>query len=74
MPERKDPFSPEERLQRGQSLPLGDTGDGDTGVPANEQGISNRVGDQGEADAAEPGPDADADGDELEELDKELRR
>jgi hypothetical protein len=26
--------------------PLGDTGDGDTGVPANEQGISNRPGDK----------------------------
>ena len=26
--------------------PLGDTGDGDTGVPADEQGISNRPGDR----------------------------
>jgi hypothetical protein len=28
--------------------PLGDTGDGDTGVPDGEQGISNRAGDKGE--------------------------
>ena len=26
--------------------PLGDTGDGDTGVPEDEQGISNRAGDR----------------------------
>jgi len=32
------------------SEPLGDTGDGDTGVPENEQGISNRAGDQAEDD------------------------
>lgn len=35
-----------ERPNLGQSIPLGDTGDGDTGVPDNEQGISNRAGDQ----------------------------
>ena len=28
--------------------PLGDTGDGDTGVPKGEQGISNRAGDEAE--------------------------
>jgi hypothetical protein len=28
--------------------PLGDTGDGDTGVPGDEQGISNRAGDMAE--------------------------
>ena len=28
--------------------PLGDTGDGNTGVPAGEQGISNRPGDRDE--------------------------
>ena len=33
--------------------PLGDTGDGDTGVPEFEQGISNRPGDRaGDASAA----------------------
>jgi hypothetical protein len=36
---------------------LGDTGDGDTGVPEGEQGISNRAGDKAE----------DTDGDEFEE-------
>ena len=36
----------EERPKQGQSVPLGDTGDGETGVPADEQGISNREGDQ----------------------------
>lgn len=37
--------------------PLGDTGDGDTGVPEGEQGISNRAGDTAE----------DTDPDEFEE-------
>ena len=36
----------EERPKQGQSVPLGDTGDGETGVPADEQGISNREGDR----------------------------
>ena len=36
---------------------LGDTGDGDTGVPESEQGISNRAGDKAE----------DTDADEFEE-------
>jgi len=31
------------------AVPRGDTGDGNTGVPANEQGISNRPGDKDEA-------------------------
>ena len=42
--------------------PLGDTGDGDTGVPEDEQGISNRAGDSAE----------DADDDEFEEDADEL--
>jgi hypothetical protein len=42
--------------------PLGDTGDGDTGVPEDEQGISNRAGDRAE----------DADEDEFEEDADEL--
>jgi hypothetical protein len=46
--------------------PLGDTGDGDTGVPENEQGISNRAGDQAEDDDAE---EFEEDFDELDESD-----
>jgi hypothetical protein len=38
-----------DRSDRRRRGPLGDTGDGDTGVPATEQGISNRRGDK-EAD------------------------
>ena len=34
------------RASQGQSIPKGDTGDGATGVPAQEQGISNRPGDR----------------------------
>jgi len=41
-----DRISDDERPNLGQSVPLGDTGDGDTGVPDNEQGISNRAGDR----------------------------
>ena len=33
--------------------PLGDTGDGDTGVPESEQGISNRAGDKAQGTADE---------------------
>jgi len=46
--------------ERGQ--PLGDTGDGDTGVPDGEQGISNRAGDRSE----------DADDEEFEDYVDEL--
>jgi hypothetical protein len=35
----------EDRARHGQSLAMGDTGDRDTGVPADSQGISNRAGD-----------------------------
>jgi hypothetical protein len=35
-------------LEDERAQPLGDTGDGDTGVPDGEQGISNRAGDKGE--------------------------
>jgi hypothetical protein len=35
----------EDRARHGQSLAMGDTGDRDTGVPADSQGISNRPGD-----------------------------
>ena len=37
-------------LQKQKAQPLGDTGDGDTGVPDAEQGISNRAGDREEED------------------------
>ena len=40
----------EERASRGQSLAMGDTGDGDTGVKSDTQGISNRPGDTPEDD------------------------
>ena len=39
----------EERVKRGQSAPFGDTGEGDTGVAADEQGISNRPGDRAQS-------------------------
>lgn len=45
------------RIRQGQSSARGATGDGDTGVPAGEQGMSNRPGDvdvvPDEDDAAE---------------------
>jgi hypothetical protein len=51
--------------------PRGDTGDGDTGVPADEQGISNRPGDTDLSDAAgEFDDDEDEDDDETEEDDE----
>ena len=62
MPQKTDVLTAEERAKRGQSVPLGDTGDGDTGVPDDEQGISNRPGDEDE-DPDEMEPDADEDDD-----------
>jgi hypothetical protein len=54
-----------ERIRSGQSAARGATGDGQTGVPAGDQGISNRPGDAGgpdDDDALEvQGPDPDAD-------------
>jgi len=54
--------------------PLGDTGDGDTGVPEFEQGISNRPGDRagdagGTVEAKNGNDDVDL---EDEDLDEEL--
>jgi hypothetical protein len=43
MPKRTQPETPA-------GGPLGDTGDGNTGVPDDEQGISNRPGDRAEDD------------------------
>jgi hypothetical protein len=51
----------------GQSLPLGDTGGGQTGVPAGEQGISNRPGDHAVGTAAEE----DEDDEDLEDEDED---
>jgi hypothetical protein len=58
--------------------PLGDTGDGDTGVPEFEQGISNRPGDRaadavtaGDEDDGDSG-DATDDGDENETTDEDI--
>jgi hypothetical protein len=69
---KQNPTSDEqERIRRGQSAALGDTGDGRTGVPAGEQGISNRPGDTGvasDADATEgedDEPDDDAPDDDV---------
>lgn len=42
----------QDRAAQGQSLALGDTGDRQTGVDADQQGISNRAGDVPENDAA----------------------
>jgi hypothetical protein len=47
--------------------PLGDTGDGDTGVPDGEQGISNRAGDKGEDADDEEFEEDEEDFDELDE-------
>jgi hypothetical protein len=68
----KNVIPDEQRPFQGQSLPLGDTGDGNTGVPSGEQGISNRPGDQpdGMSALADESPDED-DEDEDDELDDE---
>jgi len=49
MPQKKHTIATEDRRKSGQSVPLGDTGEGDTGVPDDEQGISNRPGDKDDA-------------------------
>ena len=48
-----------ERPDLGQSVPLGDTGDGETGVSENEQGISNRLGDRDTAELMKDEDDTD---------------
>lgn len=69
MANTKNAIPAEQRPLIGQSLPLGDTGDGDTGVPSGEQGISNRPGDQ--PDAVSAGADDEADEAEDDESDDE---
>jgi hypothetical protein len=59
-------ISDEQRPMLGQSFPLGDTGSGQTGVPAGEQGISNRPGDH----AVELAGDEDEDDEDLEDEDE----
>ena len=69
MAHTKNSIPDEQRPFHGQSLPLGDTGDGDAGVPSDEQGISNRPGDRpdGMSAQADESPDEDeADEDEVE--------
>jgi hypothetical protein len=51
-------------LDAERAQPRGDTGDGDTGVPEGEQGISNRAGDKAEDMDAD---ELEADVDELDE-------
>jgi hypothetical protein len=48
MPQKKNAIATEDRRKTGHGVPLGNTGDGDTGVPDDEQGISNRPGDRDE--------------------------
>jgi hypothetical protein len=69
----KNSIADEQRPFHGQSLPLGDTGDGDTGVPSDEQGISNRPGDEadGRGVQADESPDEE-DEDEVEIDDEDL--
>ena len=62
----QNPESHEEgRIRSGQSAARGATGDGQTGVPTGEQGISNRPGDADDPDDDDAldvqGPDPDAD-------------
>lgn len=60
----------QERIRLGQSAAHGATGDGRTGVPAGEQGISNRPGDAEAASAGEEAEDVEAD-DEDETADED---
>jgi hypothetical protein len=64
-------ISDEQRQAPGQSVPLGDTGDGNTDVPAAEQGISNRPGDRAAEVVAEENEDDEEPGDDEEEDDDE---
>ena len=63
MPPKKNIVAIEDRRKAGQGLPLGDTGDGNTGVPDDQQGISNRPGDQDD-DMNDDDLDVDPDADE----------
>lgn len=64
MTRKQNTIATEDRRQTGQGVPLGDTGDGDTGVPEDQQGISNRPGDQDDKDTDDEDIDVDPDADE----------
>jgi len=68
MTQPKNIFSIDDRRKTGQSVPLGDTGDGDTGVPDDQQGISNRPGDQDDEDLDDDDVDVDPDADEGDDV------
>ena len=74
MPNPKMNEAEQDRISRGQSVAIGDTGDGTTGVPGDEQGISNRPGDRDLAGDAEAVIERNEDSapDDEEELDDEL--
>ena len=46
MPQKKHTIATDDRRKTGHSVPLRDTSDGNTGVPADPQGISNRPGNE----------------------------
>jgi hypothetical protein len=73
MANTKDPITEDQRPFHSQSLPLGDTGDGSTGAPSEEQGISNRPGDRpdGMSVQEEESPDEDEDDEDEVEVDDE---
>ncbi len=64
MSPKKNIVAIEDRRKAGQGFPLGDTGDGNTGVPDDQQGISNRLGDQDGDDLDDDDLDEDPDADE----------
>jgi hypothetical protein len=64
---KRERISDEQRPMLGQSFALGDTGSGQTGVPAGEQAISNRPGDH----AVELAGDEDEDDEDLEDEDED---
>jgi hypothetical protein len=68
----KNSIPDEERSLRSQSLPLGDTGDGNTGVPSDEQGISNRRGDRPDGVSAQADEPTDEDVEDDDDDDDDL--
>jgi len=52
--------------------PLGDTGDGNTGVPADKQGISNRPGDRASGSGSPAQSVADEDDVDVEDFDDDV--
>ena len=64
MSPKKNIVAIEDRRKAGQGFPLGDTGDGDTGVSDDQQGISNRPGDHDDEDLDDNDFDEDPDADE----------